>query len=178
MGRGAECARIDQVLADARAGRSAALVLRGEPGIGKTSLLAYAERGAAGMRVLRALGVEAESELPFAGLHELVRPLLHYLPELDTMQADAMKGVFAAEPPSGTSRFAVYAGTLALLATAAEDRPLVCLVDDAHWLDRPTAEALLFSARRFLAESVAIFFAARDEKGQRFESPGIPELET
>lgn len=169
-GRAVEQSAIDELLASACTGRSGALVIRGDPGIGKTALLDYAARHAdtapgpdeAGMRVIRGRGVESEAELPFAGLHLLLRPVLDHLPALPRTQQDALGAALGLRRAGPYDRFLVGVAVLSLLAELAEDRPLVCLVDDAHWLDRASASALVFAARRLDAEGVAIIFAARD----------------
>lgn len=182
VGRRAERGRIDDLLAGARAGTSGVLVLRGEPGIGKTSLLEYARERSAGMRVLHALGVEAESELPFAALHELVRPILDRIGQIPPVQARALEAALALgrlgelDPPAAPGRFAAAAATLSLLAAAAEERPTLCLVDDAHWLDAASAEALVFACRRLSAEGIAILFAAREEERRRFGAEVLPAI--
>src|SRR5262245_36660512 len=162
LGRAAERARIDALLAAAREGRSGGLVLRGEAGIGKSALLADAAERAEGATVLAARGVESEAELPFAGLAELLRPVVHLLDSLPGRQAEALRGALALGPPAAGDRFAVAAATLGLLAAAAEEAlPLLVLVDDAHWLDRSSLEALLFAPRRTEAEGIAFLLAAR-----------------
>jgi DNA-binding CsgD family transcriptional regulator len=168
---------IDELLAGAQAGESRSLVVRGEPGIGKTALLDYACARAAGMRVLRTVGIEAEADLAFAGLHGLLRPILGHLDGVPELQARALSGALGLTPSSGSERFLVSAAVLGLLAEAAEDQPVLCLVDDAHWLDTPSADALVFAARRFRAERVALMFAARLGEPRVFQSPGLPELE-
>src|SRR4051794_14009234 len=165
VGREPECARIDRVLAEARRGVSGALAVHGEPGIGKSALLAYAIHRAEGMTVLRARGVESESELPFAGLGDVLRPLVDRLGAVPAPQAAAVRAALALGPPVIGDRFAVAAGTLSLLAAAAEDRPLLAAVDDVHWLDGPSREALLFAARRLQAEGVVLLLAGRDGVG-------------
>ena len=150
-------------------------MLRGEPGIGKSALLHFAEERAEGMRVLHARGVEAEAELPFSGLHELLRPLLDLLEEIPDRQADALRGAFGLGPPLD-ARLLIGAGTLSLLAAAAEEQPVLCVIDDAHWLDAASSDAFVFAARRLEADSVAIVFAAREEEPQAFEPPGIEDL--
>lgn len=176
LGRGSERAGIDALLDGARAGRSGVLVLRGEPGIGKTALLAYAAERAEGFHMLRTLGVETESELPFAALHELLRPLLDRLDALPEQQARALRAGFALAPADDLEHFAVYVATLGLLTDAAAERPVLCLVDDAHWIDQSSADALRFVARRLSADLVAMLFAARDEEKRVFEAPGLREL--
>ena len=150
-------------------------MLRGEPGIGKTALLRYAEGSADGMRVLSAHGVVAEAELAFSGLYELLRPILDLLDEIPERQAAALRGAFGLGPPLDRSLL-IGAGTLTLLAAAAEEQPLLCLVDDAHWLDAASSDAFVFLARRLEADSIAILFAARDDDPRTFEAPGIEEL--
>ncbi|SDS94202.1 helix-turn-helix transcriptional regulator [Actinopolymorpha singaporensis] len=179
VGRKAERARIGALLDDARAGASAALVLRGEPGIGKTALLDHAAESAAGLRVLRAAGVESEAELPFAGLHQLLRPVLGRLPALPGPQRRALEGAFGlgTSPAAAGAgdRFLLGAAVLSLLAEAAEDGPLLCLVDDAQWLDPTSAQALEFAARRLDREGVVAVFAVRDHS-EVFSRTGLPEL--
>jgi len=179
-GRQAECAAVDRLLEAARSGRSGVLVLRGEAGIGKSSLLAYAAERAQGapegMLVLRASGVESEVELPFATLHQLLRPLLDRVAHLPAPQAEALNGTFGmATTPS--DRFLLSVGVLSLLAEAAEERPLVCLLDDAQWLDQASADTLVFVARRLAADGIVLLFAARDPEVRRFDAAGLPELQ-
>ena len=176
VGREAEQKRIEALLRRAREGRGAALVLRGEAGIGKTALLDQVVGLDDDLCVLRALGVEAEAELPFAALHELLQPILRLLDELPEPQATALKAALALAPADGVDRFSIYAGTLSLLAAAAEEQTLLCLVDDAHWLDQASAEALAFAARRIDHEAVLMLFGARDPAETIFASPGIAEL--
>jgi DNA-binding CsgD family transcriptional regulator len=174
-GRETECARLDRLLAEARGGRSGGLVLRGEPGIGKSALLEYAAERAEGSRVLRATGVEWERELPFAGLHQLCAGLLDGRDRLPAPQRDALATAFGLSPGSQPDRFLVGLAVLGLLSDAAEEHALVCLVDDAQWLDRSSAEMLAFVARRLRAESVVLLFAER-EPGGLAELGGLPEL--
>jgi predicted ATPase len=162
-GRLVECARVDELLAAAREGRSGALVMRGEPGIGKTALLDFAAAGAAGSRILRAAGVWSELELAYAALHRLCMPLLDGIERLPAPQRDALGVALGLSGGSTPDRFLVGLAVLTLLSDAAETEPLVVLVDDAHWLDRSSARVLAFVARRLQAESVAMLFAARDE---------------
>jgi DNA-binding CsgD family transcriptional regulator len=175
VGRTAEKARIDAVLAEATAGRGGALVVRGEPGIGKSALLGYADEQAAGMRVLHARGIEAEAELPFSSLYELLRPLEDLFDEIPERQAAALRGAFGLGPPLA-ARLLIGAGTLSLLAAAAEERPVLCLVDDAHWVDAASADALRFAARRLEADPVAVLFAAREHEPGALEQTDLPEL--
>jgi DNA-binding CsgD family transcriptional regulator len=178
LGRERECAVIDRVLEDATGGVSGALVVRGEAGIGKSALLEYAIRQAApGMAVLRAVGVEVESDLAFAGLYGLLRPVLAHLGELPETQSQALAAAMGLAPSSHPDRLLISAAVLGLLAAAAESRPMLCVVDDAQWVDRPSAEALVFTARRLQAERIAILFGAREGEMRRFEAAGVPELE-
>ena len=175
LGRRGECETLDQLVARLRTGRSPVLVLRGEAGVGKTALLEYLADRATGCRVARAAGAEAEMELAYAGLQQLCAPMLDRLDALPGPQRDALStafGLSAGDPPD---RFLVGLAVLSLLAEAARDRPLLCVVDDAQWLDRASAQALAFVARRLDAESVAVVFAIR-EVGEESELPGLPEL--
>ena len=175
---------MDRLLQAVREGRSGVLVLRGEAGVGKSALLAYAGDRAVGVTVLRAAGVEAEVELPFAALHQLLRSLLGRLGRLPAPQAGALQAAFGLAAAPGHDReggrpgdrFLLSVGVLSLLADAAEQRPLVCLLDDAHWLDRASADALVFAGRRLGAESIGLLFAARDAQPRGFDAPGLPEL--
>jgi DNA-binding CsgD family transcriptional regulator len=177
VGREAEQRALDALLQSARDERSAALVLRGEPGIGKTALLGYATDSATDMKVLRCVGIEAEHELPFAGMHQLVRPCLDLVDRLPAPQAAALRGALGLSFDGVSDRFLVSAGLLSLLAEACEERPVLCCVDDAQWLDQPSAEALVFAARRFQAEPIALLMAVREGELRRFDAPGVPELE-
>ncbi|WP_017975404.1 helix-turn-helix transcriptional regulator [Actinopolyspora halophila] len=175
-GRTEETATIERLLDDARTGRSGCLVLRGEAGIGKSALLDHAATAAKGMRVLRSNGIASESELPFAGLHLLLGRVVDRVDSLPEVQAQALRGALGLAPASGGDRFLVGLAVLTLLADLAEEKPLVCFVDDAHWLDRESADALLFAARRLQAEGVALLFAARDLHAPEFPASGLPEL--
>ena len=176
-GRQEECGAIDRLLADAGGQRSRALVLRGEVGVGKSALLAYAADRAAGrMRVLWGSGVESESELAFAALHQLVRPVLDRVDRLPGPQATALQGAFGLAAAQGRDRFLIGVGALSLLAEVAEERPLVCLVDDAQWLDQPSTYALSFAARRLEAEGIVLLVAARDDDLHGFTAPSFHEL--
>jgi DNA-binding CsgD family transcriptional regulator len=161
-GRRDECAVLERLLADSRSGRSGALVLWGEAGIGKTALLEHLVAAASGCRVVRAAGIESEMELPFAGLHQLCATLLGRISALPTPQAAALATAFGLREGSAPDRFLVGLATLSLLSEAAEEQPLVCVVDDAQWLDRASAQVLAFVARRLAAEPVVMVFAARD----------------
>ena len=168
-----ERATLGQLLDAARAGRSGVLVLRGEPGIGKTALLDWAIESAAGLRVVRVAGVESEMELAFAALQQLCAPMLDKLAGLPDPQRAALGVAFGLETGAAPDRFLVGLAALSLLSAAAEQQPLLCVVDDAQWLDRASALVLAFVARRLLAEPVAVVFAAR-EPGE--ELRGLPEL--
>jgi DNA-binding CsgD family transcriptional regulator len=173
-GRDDELTSLDELLNLARAGTSGALVLRGEPGIGKTALLEETIRRAGDFRVIRATGVEEESEIPYAGLHLLLRSTLDRVGALPDVQADALRGALGlarSEPPD---RFLVGLAVLSLLADVATGRSLLCVADDAHWLDRASAEALVFAARRLDSESVVLLFGARTGV---FPAAGLPGLE-
>jgi DNA-binding CsgD family transcriptional regulator len=176
IGREREREQLDALLTEARLGRSRALVLRGCAGIGKTLLLDYAVQQARGFQVLHYTAVESEAELPFAGLQALLRPLLVHLSEIPEPQARALRRALALEAIAKTNRLAVYAGALSLLGVAAERVPLLVVVDDTHWLDRPSAEALTFAARRLTAESLALLFAVREGEGTDL-GVALPELE-
>jgi DNA-binding CsgD family transcriptional regulator len=175
-GRALERSRIEELLARARARRSGVLVLRGEAGIGKTALLDHAVEQAAGMRVLRATGIEFESELPFSTLDQLVRPVVGLVDTLRAAQARALRTALALESEGPAERFGVYAATLALLAVAADDEPLLCVVDDCQWVDNASAEALAFAARRLEAEGIALLLATRDRRPRAPAAGGLPEL--
>jgi DNA-binding CsgD family transcriptional regulator len=173
-GRRTECALLDRMLAAVREGESRTLVVRGEAGVGKSALLQYAVEAAPDLEVVRAVGVESEMELPFASLHQLCAPMLDGLGRLPAPQRDALRVVFgldAGPPPDG---FLVGLAVLSLLSELAEERPLLCVVDDSQWLDQASARTLGFVARRLRAEPVGLVFAAR-EPGD--ELRGLPELE-
>ena len=173
IGREGECARIDELLDRARMGRSGALVIRGEAGIGKTALLEYAAERAEEMTVVRTLGVESEAELEFSSLLDVCRPLLGFLGELPEPHAEALRAALDLGPAVTVDRFAIGAATLGLLAAAAEAAPLLVLVDDAHWLDPSSADALLFATRRLQADRALILLATREGEGRQLETPGI-----
>jgi DNA-binding CsgD family transcriptional regulator len=176
VGRDLELAALQALLDRARAGQGGALVVRGEAGIGKSALLAYAVERAGDFTVSLATGVEAEADLAFAGLFSLARPILNKLDELPAVQQGALAGALGLTPSTEADRLLVSAALLGLLAAAAEDRPILCVVDDAQWLDRPSADALVFVARRLRAERLALLFSAREGEAQRFEATGLPEL--
>jgi DNA-binding CsgD family transcriptional regulator len=160
-GRRFECDHLDRLVEAARAGEGQALVVRGEPGVGKTALLDYVVEHASGCRVARVVGVQSEMELAFAGLHQLCAPMLGRLQRLPVPQRAALRIAFGLGPGSAPDRFLVGLAVLSLLSDAAEEHPLICLVDDAQWLDRASAQVLGFVARRLAADSVGLVFAAR-----------------
>ncbi|MGW7681693.1 AAA family ATPase [Kribbella sp. NPDC054772] len=175
VGRRDECRVLDDLVAGARAGRSAALALRGEAGIGKTELLNYLLQRSAGCRIVRAAGIQSEMELSYAGLHQMCSPLLTGLDHLPEPQRDALATAFGLRAGTPPAPFLVGLAALSLLAQAGGDKPLVCLVDDAQWLDHSSALTLGFVGRRLLAESVVLVFAVR-EPTQRETLAGLPEL--
>jgi DNA-binding CsgD family transcriptional regulator len=162
LGRADECALLDDLIDDIRRGESRSLVVRGEAGIGKTALLEYLAASASDLTVARAAGVESEMELAFAGLHQLCAPLLHRLERLPGPQRDALGIVFGLTAGPAPERFLVGLAVLSLVSDVAEQRPLLCIVDDAQWLDQTSALTLAFVARRLLAEPVGLVFAARE----------------
>jgi len=168
-----ERAALSGLLAAARAGRSGVLVLRGEPGVGKTALVEYAIEEAAGLYVTRVAGVESEMELAFAALQQLCAPMVDKLEGLPDPQRHALGVAFGLETGAAPDRFLVGLAALSLLSAVAERQPVLCVVDDAQWLDRASAQTLAFVARRLLAEPVALVFATR-EPGE--EHRRLPEL--
>jgi DNA-binding CsgD family transcriptional regulator len=175
LGRGRELVQIGRLMAGVRSGRSEVVVVRGEAGIGKTALLEQLVDQAAGCTVARATGVQADMELPFAGLQQLFGSMLGQLERLPGRQRDAVEVAFGLRSGPAPDRFEVGLAMLGLLAEAAEQEPLVCVVDDAQWLDQASALTLAFVARRLMAESVALVFAVREPpEGETFA--GLPEL--
>ncbi|HLS45979.1 MAG TPA: AAA family ATPase [Ornithinicoccus sp.] len=176
LGRTAEQEAVARLLAAARLGRGGVLVVTGEPGIGKTALLADAVSGLTDMNVRAMTGTLAEQDLPFAALHGILRPALPLLDEIPERQAEALGAALLLRPGGSSDRFAIGAATLSLLSRYAEERPLVVIVDDAQWLDVPSLEALAFAARRLHEDPVAVLIATRSH-----ESPellrDLPELE-
>ena len=169
-----ERALLDGLLSSVRRGESRSLVLRGEAGIGKTALLEYLVESASDLQVARATGVESEMELAFASLHQLCAPLLEPLERLPAPQRDALRIVFGLAAGPAPDRFLVGLAVLSLMSEMAEQRPLLCVVDDAQWLDQTSALTLAFVARRLLAEPVGLVFAAR-EPGEELQH--VPDLE-
>jgi DNA-binding CsgD family transcriptional regulator len=174
-GRRTELAALDRLLTEVRAGQSRVLVLHGEAGVGKTALLDYVHEQASGFRVARAAGAESEMELAFAGLHQLCTPMLSHLAGLPGPQRDALGTVFGLSAGAAPDRLLVGLAALGLLSEVAEEQPLVCLIDDAQWLDQASVQALGFVARRLLAEPVALVFAVR-EPSEEQQWGGLPLL--
>ena len=172
-GRRSECDVLDRLVDAVRAGESRALVVVGEPGVGKTALLDHVAGRASGFRVARAMGVQSEMELAFAGLQQLCSPMLDGLERLPAPQRDALRTAFGVSAGPAPDRFLVGLAVLSLLAEVAGEQPLICLVDDQQWLDRASAQVLGFVARRLGAESVGLVFAARVPGG---DLAGLPEL--
>jgi DNA-binding CsgD family transcriptional regulator/tetratricopeptide (TPR) repeat protein len=171
--RRGECGVLDQLINTVRAGGSGVLVVRGEPGVGKSALLDYLVGHAAGCRVVRAAGVQSEMELAFAGLHQLLAPVLDRADRLPVPQRDALRTAFGLSAGPVPDRFLVGLAVLGLVSEVAGERPLVCVVDDEQWLDRASVQALGFVARRLAADPVGLVFAVRVAGG---ELAGLPEL--
>src|SRR5882724_3506482 len=174
-GRLDECAVLDGLLDGARGGRSGVLVLRGEAGIGKTALLEHASESASDATLLRAVGVESEMELAFAALHQLCAPVDDFVDRLPAPQREALEITFGVSAGPAPDRFLVALAALSLFSEAAQERPLLCVIDDAQWLDRASAQVLAFVARRLLAEPVALVFAVR-EPGEELELGNLPVM--
>jgi DNA-binding CsgD family transcriptional regulator len=175
LGRRSECEALGRLLTDALAGRSRVIVVRGEAGVGKSALLNYLSEHVAGWHVATAVGVESEMELAYSGLHQLCRPMLDHLDRLPAPQREALATVFGQSAGPPPDRFMVGLATLSLLADVAEQQPLICLVDDAQWLDQASAQILGFVARRLLAERIALVCAARNGLGDEVLAE-LPEL--
>jgi DNA-binding CsgD family transcriptional regulator len=175
LDRGREREVLDQLVVDMRGGQSRVLVLRGEAGVGKTALLGYLSAAAEGCRIVRAAGVESEMELAFAGLHALCAPMLGRLGRLPIPQREALSTAFGISAGAPPDRFLVGLAVLSLLADDTEEQPLLCIVDDAQWLDRVSVQTLAFVARRLLAEGVGLVFALRESGGEH-GLEGLPEL--
>jgi hypothetical protein len=173
LDRRGECAVLDRLIDAVRAGKSRVLVVRGEPGVGKSALLDYLAGHAAGCRVARATGVESEMELAFAGLHQLLAPVLDRVEGLPAPQRDALRTAFGLSAGPAPDRFLVGLAVLGLVSEVAGEKPLICVVDDEQWLDRASVQALGFMARRLAAEPVGLVFAARVPTA---ELAGLPEL--
>ena len=180
-GRSGEVSVLAGLVAAVRAGQSRVLVVRGEPGVGKTALLDYLAGQASGCRVVRVAGVQSEMEFAFAGLHQLCAPMLDRLEALPAPQRDALRTVFGISAGPPPDRFLVALAVLSLLSETAGERPLVCVIDDEQWLDQASAQALGFAARRLAADPVALVFGARvpgaelaGTAGARGRGPGRP----
>ena len=171
-----ELARLVALIEDARAGTAGSVVVHGEPGVGKSALLAEVLSTAGDLRVLRTQGLESESPLAFAALQRLLRPVLGLAERLPEPQARAL-GVAFGQQVGKVEPFLVGVATLSMLTEAAEEQPVVCVVDDAHWLDSASTDALLFATRRLEADRVAMVFAARDTDGRTFAPDGVPALQ-
>src|SRR5918992_3827869 len=176
VGRETELAGLGRLLDAAREGRSGTLLVRGEAGIGKTALLEHAAAAASDFRQLGATGIESEADLRYATLHQLLRPLEDRIDQLADPQARALRGALGLADATEADRFLVGVGTLTLLADAAEEQPLLALLDDAAWFDRASLDALGFVGRRLQAEAIVLLFAARDEPGRTFALPGVEQL--
>jgi AAA ATPase domain len=175
LGRRAECEFLDAALTDALDGRSRVAVLRGEAGAGKSALLSYVAERADGWRLATAVGIESEIELGYGGLHQLCAPMLDHLDKLPIPQRDALATVFGLRAGDAPDRFLVGLATLTLLAEVADQQPLLCVIDDAQWLDATSARIVLFVARRVLAERIALVCAARAGIGDGVLA-GLPAL--
>lgn len=176
FGRERELLIINEVLAAPRLGKSSRLIIRGQPGIGKTALLEYATTQAASMQVLSARGVEFEADLPFAGLHELLRPALGSIDQLPPIHAAALRSSLGLGERIEADRLIVGAAVLGLISAHADKGPLLITIDDANWIDRSSAEAIAFAARRLVADPVAILVAVREGEDSPLVSAGLPEL--
>ncbi len=176
LGRAADRARIDALLDHARSGVSGMVIVSGEPGIGKSALLSYAVDAAVDMTILSTTGIKAESELPFSGLAELLHPILDQIGEIPPPQAAALAGALAIGPPVMSDPFAVSAATLSLIAIAAESRPVFVAVDDAHWLDAASRDALIFAVRRLHADRVAVTFVIREGDKTDLQLADFPRM--
>jgi len=175
LGRDAELERFEALLGAAVDGLSAVHVLRGEAGVGKTTLLTELSERAGRFTVLRAQGLEAEADLPFAGLASLLSPILRFLSAIPAPQAKALEAALGLGPPGPGDPFTIAAGTLSLLAAAAEDAPVLAIVDDVHWIDASSTQALVFAGRRLVAEGVVLIFAAREDVPAVIDSAHFPE---
>ncbi|MGX7678712.1 AAA family ATPase [Jatrophihabitans sp. DSM 45814] len=175
-GRGSECSQLDDMVAALRAGESRTLLIHGEAGIGKTALLDYVVVAATDLRLLHAAGVESEMELPFASLHQLCSSLLDTVELLPPPQRDALEVAFGRTAGPAPDRFLVGLAVLTLLSKAAEERPVLCVVDDAQWLDEVSSKTLAFVARRLLAEPVGVLLAAREPIADLRGLPGLEVL--
>ena len=175
IGRDRELRLIENLLEEARNGVSSALLIRGGAGIGKTAVLEFAAASSS-MRTLRCTGVESEHDLPFAGLEQLFRPARGCVERLPGPQAAAVRSAFGLSSDRVEDRLLLGLATLNLLAEATADGPLICVIDDLQWVDGPSAQALLFTARRLGAEGCVMLFAVRDDPADWFDAPGVQQL--
>src|SRR2546430_2519254 len=176
LGRDVELQAVDQALAAARLGKSSRLLIRGEPGIGKTAPLDHAVEKAGSMRVLTARGVEFEADVPFAGLHDLLHPTLGLLGRLPPIHASGLRSSLGLGPRIESDRLIIGAAVLGLISAYAEDAPLLITVDDAQWLDRASSEAIGFAARRLFADPVAILIAVREGEESPLLAAGLQDI--
>jgi DNA-binding CsgD family transcriptional regulator len=176
QGRDPERSRITKLLDEGRASRGGALVLHGQPGVGKSALLLDARARAEDMQILTTQGIESESPLAFAALQRLLQPVMGTIAGLPAVQAGALRAAFGLDAGQVGDRFLVFLGALGVLSSAADQGPVLCLIDDAHWLDDTSAAALQFAARRLGQERIAMLFAARDGDVRRFDHSGLPDL--
>jgi predicted ATPase len=177
-GRDRELGTVTGLVGQLGADRGGALVVRGEPGIGKSALLAAVRAGAGerGLRVLSAVGVQSEARLPFAGLHQLLRPVLPRAGQLPTRQRAALLSAFGMSDEAAAELFLIGLAALEVIGDAAESSPVLAIADDAHWLDEPSCAVLAFVARRLAAEPVLMLIAVRDGLGSPFDEAELPEL--
>jgi predicted ATPase len=175
-GRERELGRIAELVDRARRGAGGALVVRGAPGTGKSALLSEAVDAADEVRLVRTRGIESEAPLAFAALHRLLRPLLGQLDQIPPPQVAAVRAAFGQEGGTVPDRFLVFLGALSLLAEAADNEPVLAVVDDAQWLDEASSAALTFVARRLDQEPVVLLFAAREGDVRRFDADDLPDL--
>jgi DNA-binding CsgD family transcriptional regulator/tetratricopeptide (TPR) repeat protein len=176
FGRDPEKKAISELIANARDGQSGVLAIVGAPGMGKSTLVAFAEQEAVSMRLLRARGVQSETQVPFGGLFELLRPALGCLPQIPGPQAAALESALALGPARALDRFAVGAATLSLLAAYSDTVPLLVVVDDAHWVDGSTSDALLFAFRRLVADPIAVVVSVRDGEPSLVDGADLRQL--
>ncbi|GAA3583175.1 LuxR family transcriptional regulator [Nonomuraea rosea] len=176
LGRDGEIEQLESLLRHAAEGRGGGVVLHGEPGIGKTALLSYAEEHATGFLVLRAVGVAPEADLAYAALHQLLLPALGSIGDLPGPQAQALHVLFGRAHGTAPDPFMVALSALSLLSLLAEERPVLCVVDDAHWADQPTLKTLAFVARRLGDEPIALALAARADEGHATDLPDLRRI--